>query len=377
MNGRIRRAARGPVPWGLVGFLLVAGGIEAALARHDLAFTNAYISGWAQSRESRVRDEIRRAAVVCLGDSEIKNGLAPRVLEAGLGGRAYNAGVIAGSPPMTYFILRAALRAGARPAAVLVDFSPHFLEHDPLANSQWCESGHLAELLELAGTARDPGFFARTALTRLLHSYRRRSQVREALFAAFRGEPAAAPDEVLLAEWRNWNVNLGAFLIPYRLKTAELDASVRADLVPTPWTPHPVNVAYVRRLLALADAHAVPVYWVLAPVAPHLQAIYDQSGLDSAHVRFVRANIARSPGVVVLDGRRAGYPREAFGDPIHLNVFGANAFSLDVAAALRDRPAGPRWVELPAYRERPIEVPLEDLGQSWMARRGLPLPVRR
>ncbi len=382
MNGRFHPPRRLPVPWGLVGFFLLAGSVEATLARHDVAFTDGYLSGWGMSRESRVREELRRAEVLCLGDSEVKDGVAPRVLERRLGVRAYNGGVIAGSPPMTYFILRTALAEGARPAAVLVDFSPHFLARDPLGNAQWGESARFAELLELAWTARDPGFFPRTAAVRLLQSYRRRTQIRRAALAALRGEPPAGPDELLLAQWRNWNVNRGAFLIPNRLqlRTTELDPAVRADLVPTPWAPHPVNVAYVRRLLALATGRGIPVYWLLPPVAPHIQAVYDQSGLDARLARFVRNAAAEAPGAVVLDGRRAGYPQEAFGDPIHLNVFGANAYSLDVAAVISDRRAGrpgPNWAALPAYRERPIEDQLEDYSQSWMARRGLPLPVRR
>ena len=378
MNGRIRRPGRGPVPWGLVGFLLMAAGVEAALTHHDLNFTDAYLSCWSESRTPRLRDELRRAEVICLGDSQIKDGLAPLVLEQRLGRRAYNGGVIASSPPMTYFILRQAVRDGARPAAVIVDFSPHILSGEPLESSQWNESGRLGELLELAWAGRAPGFLVKTAVIRQLHSYRRRLPIRKRLYAELRGERPQIPDEDLLAQWRNWNVNRGAFLLSYRLDTTRL--TVPPGIVPTPWSPNRVNALYLRKLFDLAAAHEIPVYWMLAPVAPHVQAAYDRAGLDAAHARFVRNTAARAPGVVVLDARWSGYTPAAFGDAIHLNVFGANAFSLDVADVLRDRLAGrpgPNWVAMPTYSERPIEAPLEDIGQSWMTRRGIPLPVRR
>ena len=57
-----------------------------------------------------------------------------------------------------------------------------------------------------------------------------------------------------------------------------------------------------------------------------------------------------------------------FVDATHLNGQGANTLSTDLAALLdRDRAAsapGPRWVDLPAYRPRPVIVPFEDVEQS-------------
>ena len=53
---------------------------------------------------------------------------------------------------------------------------------------------------------------------------------------------------------------------------------------------------------------------------------------------------------------------------MHLNRRGAVAFSEAVARVLNDRltspPRGDRWVDLPAYRDEPPAVALEDFAAS-------------
>src|SRR5262249_41529744 len=126
----------------------------------------------------------------------------------------------------------------------------------------------------------------------------------------------------------------------------------------------------------------VPVFWLLPPVSPSRQARRDRSGLDEGFTRFVRETSARYPNVVVLDARRSGYARELFADPTHLPRVRAVELSAAVAAALAPRLAGvaasgPRWIDLPPFRGRSIDVALEEMEQSRLAVGGAPGTVPR
>ena len=141
-------------------------------------------------------------------------------------------------------------------------------------------------------------------------------------------------------------------------------------------TPHliplPTNAGYVRRFFDLAAAHRLPVYWLIPPVSPAWQAESDRLGYDDLATRFARSMLVRYPNLVVVDGRCANYPRHAFGDPIHLNARGAAPLSADLATIVRPiaigAGPGPRWLDLPAYRDRPeFTAMMEDFGQSQVA----------
>ena len=124
---------------GFLGMLVLVAAVETHLARHELDITNpgAAILRYA-SRAAR-----RKAAnceILCLGDSLIKFGIVPGVIEERLGRRTYNLAVVGGQAPGSYFLLRQALAAGAHPSALLVDFKPNFLAEDPRGSErQWTE----------------------------------------------------------------------------------------------------------------------------------------------------------------------------------------------------------------------------------------------
>src|SRR5262249_14130683 len=87
--------------------------------------------------------------------------------------------------------------------------------------------------------------------------------------------------------------------------------------------------------------------------------------------RFVWSMLAQFPNLSVVDARHAGYDLSVFVDPVHLDRDGAAALSEDLASVLQDalghaEPV-PRWIELPAYHERPASVRLEDVDQSRIA----------
>src|SRR5206468_2324505 len=113
------------------------------------------------------------------------------------GRRAHNLAVPKGSAAADCLLLRRALRAGARPAAVLLDGDA--LDEDPLAPELfdvWPSLVDLRECVELGVAARDPAALGRLCLGRLLPSYRRRLDLRSAARAAL--ADAGRPDTWLV-----------------------------------------------------------------------------------------------------------------------------------------------------------------------------------
>jgi hypothetical protein len=257
---------------------------------------------------------------------------------------------------------------------VVIDATPHLLRNGPRAPEivrQWPELLRPAEALDLARTARDPALFGRLSAAALLPSLRERHEIRGLALAALRGE-AASRRYTAAQYWRNIRVNRGAMVmppIPFRGDLAE----VCRGLYPA-FGCDPVSAAYLERFLALATSRGIPVFWVVPPVTTEVQDLLDCSGFDAAHTRFLESLQARHPGLVVLDGRRSRYGQDLHtDDPVHLNRRGASAFSADLAAALDRHLAegrGPRWVTLPPYRDRPADVPLEDVNESALALKG-------
>src|SRR3954447_9395190 len=84
---------RGRVPWGFLGMLGLMALVELALARHGLAPSNWRASGRAASGKAV------GCEVLCFGDSQVKLGLLPRVIEQRLGRPAYNLAIVGGQAP--------------------------------------------------------------------------------------------------------------------------------------------------------------------------------------------------------------------------------------------------------------------------------------
>lgn len=355
------------LPLGLVGMIGLVALAELFFARHaGLEFSSI----WASDRVitgRACRRVARDCKVLCLGDSMAKLGLAPAVIERVSGLRTYNLALHGGPAPASYYLLRRALESGARPAAVLVDFKPRFLRWDPLEFVRpWTESLGLREGHELARTAGDASFFGSFVVGRLLPSARARHEIRSSLMEALRGQASFARG-YLPGLWRNWRVNRGAQMMS---ESFQMVPENPLWCVSGAWNCHPVNAAYLRRFLRLAAEHDITVFWVLMPILPESQAGSEQNGFDASYAGYVRGIQAQFSNLVVLDGRHSGYDRTALSDPMHLNRRGAGVLSADVAACVaqrRDRGGPPRWVELPPYAARRIELPLEDVNQSKMA----------
>jgi hypothetical protein len=133
------------------------------------------------------------------------------------------------------------------------------------------------------------------------------------------------------------------------------------------WNPHPANLAYLDRFLALARSRNIPVYWLLPPIQPGIQELTEKSGFDAEYTRFVRRTQARFPGTVVVDARHSGFTADQFFDGVHVNRRGAARLSTALADTLADRPVEEvdrRWVSLELGPGGVLNLPLEDVYQS-------------
>jgi hypothetical protein len=306
--------------------------------------------------------------VLCFGDSLVKFAVVPRVLEARLGQGAYNLAVCGGQAPSSYFLLRRALEAGARPEAVVVDFMPHLLDHGPRQNArQWPMLVNPREFVELVWSARNGSFLASTALAVLLPSVRARFEIRATLQAAIEGK--GAPErETMTAYERNWALNQGAQLNPKALQKEARFNLHRWEDFPRPWSCNHVNAAFVRKFLALAQSHHIQIYLLLPPVRDDVQARRERLGVDARYETYVRSLQQEFGSLVVIDGRHAGYGRAVFRDPLHLDRQGALALS----AALADVLGTPdrireQWLALGEPRSPRIDVAVEDMEESRLA----------
>jgi hypothetical protein len=364
------------VPWGLLGMLGLIVLAEWFVSRNALSFMNSAELDWMLSGR-RAAKQGARFDILCFGDSMLKFGIAPRVLEAKLGRRVHSFALLDGKPALTYLLFRRAVAAGARPAALIVDFPPEGLNQPPwhlLTNPHW--NALLAsprEAWELACNYHDREFFGHLVLARVLPAFRCRGQVRAAVLAALQGQggPNSETNRPLV---RNRQLNGGGILLAKQPGfQGEIPPQCVGDLLNPSIVIQPENARYVRRLFRLAAEYNIAVYWLLPPLGSKVIAHRDQSGVHTRYNRFVQSMLAQFPTVSVIDARHAGYQDSVFVDPVHLDRDGAVALSGAVADVLQDALSHaepvPRWVDLPAYRDRHVTLRLEDVDQSRVALR--------
>lgn len=360
------------MPWGLVGMLALSLAVERFAARHEHDLFLKF-DAWSWQRTGQyARTEAPKSRILCFGDSQVQRGVIAPILESRTGRPTFNLALGGGQAVSSYVLLRRALEAGARPDALLVDFFPGLLAGEPLAPlDAWAPIADYADALDLAVAGRDPDIFTEVALAKLLPTYRERHAIRGNLTSALLGEDHADRHVVPPFVRRNMRLNRGAFLCPDPPEPkGDLEAEGRKHFKDD-WACHPLNARYLERFMELAASREIPVFWLILPIDPGLQRISERTGVDAKHLAFAREIQARFSNVTVLDGRASGYGPSAFFDHHHLGVRGASVFTDDVAAVVRraldgDRPF-PRWVKLSEYRERPIDVPLEDIEQSRLA----------
>jgi hypothetical protein len=347
--------------------------IECWVGRNWLDFSDPVSLSWRWSATAAAK-AAPGCEVVCLGDSLVKHGMFPALIEQATGKPAVNLAAARGPALFSYFLLRRALEAGARPSAVIVNAKPAVLIGGLEYNTRyWQEVLSLAETLELVQMTRRVRFVVSALVGRVLPSLRARLELQSNLLAALRGETDRlhAINRVL---WRNWTVNDGANVTsansPY---AGEVTPEVEDRLHASRFHVDRTNAQGIERLLRLASQYKVRVFWLLTPLSPKLQAIRDQAGAEARYEQFIRSLHARYPQIMtVLDARRAGYSPALFVDATHLSGSGGSALSRTVAAAIESAlshsPSATSggWVTLDPPPAQPAALggSLEDLDES-------------
>ena len=368
MVDEANRPNRNRLPFGLLGALAMVLAVEHAIDRQKLASLGG--SQWSyEVARAQADSGDPNYDVLYFGDSLLKQGLAPTVIEAKTGLRGYNFAVAGGQAPGDYFLLRRALESGIKPRAVVVEYFPKLMSRDPDFNVEnWPFVATPAECLEMGRLTRDPNLFTELALREFIPSVRCRNSIRTNVLFALAGTFPVFANEILSAR-RNWDVNNGAEIIASRPDRVE-----NVDLWMLGYFPKfectRTNRTYIKKLLELASRHEIPVFWVLPPYKPELQARVEKSGFDAEHEAFVRTLQDRYRGLYVIDARKAGYDPRVFTDLHHLGREGATVFSGEVGELIRlqrDDPAStPHWLKLAEYRPMATKLPLESMDESRM-----------
>jgi hypothetical protein len=364
------------MPLGFLGLLILVAGIERFLTIHEGDFDPDVVWDWKISARA-ARRKAPGQEILCFGDSTAKLAVQPGVIKAKVGRSTYNLAIAGGQPPSAYFLLRRALEAGARPAAVVMECNVALLREGPEHNERrWPELVSPLECMALARQARDARFVGTLALGMLLPSFRDRNDIRAHVKRVIQGREDLLYLESL-AFRRNWRRNSGAQLFARKLMERDMEVPAGTVFPHEAWRCHPVNASFLRRFLRLAADRGIPVFWLLPPVTPGLQHRLELQGFDQSFTTLVRRLAGQYPNITVVDGRRAGYPLSVFFDALHIHRHGAEVLSSDLAEildrCLKQGPPPGRWVNLPRYRELPKRLDLEDINRSrvvmWQATR--------
>lgn len=359
------------LPLGLVGMVVLIIVVEFCLATRSLDFMGDAAYAWQWAAKAAGRDALG-SEVLCLGDSLVKFGVAPRVIESRSGRSTFNLAVTGGRPANSYFLLRRALNAGARPSALIIDAD--WLTADPFEIPYlWPQLATPFEMVEMAWLGRNPRFLAYAGLSAVFPSVRGRYEIRSNILAATRGEATSFRVAANLSN-RNWKANRGALIVPSThqlsaLSVQVIDSTPPEAKIPGRWKAHRVNTAYLDKLLDLAQERQIPVFWLFPPHYQMLERYFERPNWSGIQRDFARKRLDRYPNLIIIDGLHAGYDRSVVMDVSHLNRNGAIAFSTAIGDILRDRltsglAGSSRWIELPAYREAATDARVEDLAQS-------------
>lgn len=353
---------------GFLGAIVAIVAIEATLARHERNYRDVVEQSWRRTGQDAERLD-PRTTLLCLGDSMVKHGALPTILEERLGGKAYNLALPGGPPPATHLVLRRVFATGARPRALLIDIEQayHFQglwEHATI----WPQVLRPWDALRLAWQARDPEFLASMWLRAALPSFRNRHHVRDRVPRVARGDPVPRLGRLLDVFERHWTMNQGADILPENEDGLLGADDALAWLTKPRSRPSPAMVRAIDALLTEAEAHQARTFLLLPPLRPDLQALREAAGLEAAHDRFIATLQARHRELVVLDARRSGYAVEQFAhDGAHLAGAGAAILSHDIARSVAAALAGDavdRWLELPPQGPRRITARVEGREES-------------
>jgi hypothetical protein len=322
------REAGRKLPLGFLGMLLLVLLAESYIARNNLKFSRLEAEDW--STTARIaQGELPLGGIFFFGDSQVKFGVSPLLLESRTGQPSHCLAVQGGQAPTTYFLLKKTLDSGVIPSALVVDFEPHLLRDSIDHNKRmWAELVNWDEALELCWTEGDSGRFGSIAMGKILPSVREKDEIRVNIMTALRGETPGMAAWLEMAA-RNRGMNRGALAMAKEQHGA-IDTTRWGQPTDQPWAPDRVNDVYARKFLQLAFDNKIPVYCMLMPVAPGIQANYEKNGMDRYYFAWLRQLQQQYGNLYVLDWRHSGYQEPVFTDGMHLDMEGA----LSITAAL-------------------------------------------
>ncbi len=381
MEDNQQARARRRIPAGFVGMLALVLVTETIVIQRGTGLGSALAWLWNDCGRAAAKNS-KECQVLCLGDSQVKHGMITNVLEDRLKLRTMNLAFSGGQAPTSYFQLRRVLNAGAKPAAVVVDFYPILLSHGLEENTyRWAEYLTTAECLDLARTAGDANMFAWVMTGRLFPSVRCRQGLRELVISRLKGEKENLTDRIHVFRRNTWK-NRGALIFeknPTCWLPKDLDAWVRSGFLPDR-VGNDCNMSYVNRFLKLAAQHAIPVFWIIPPDHPTIEARKSLEGINARYTRLIQRSLVKFPNLTVLDARRSSYPANVFYDQSHLDREGAATLSSDVANAIGNQLKGQtttRLVDLPVFRAVEPNVPIEDTLETFFVMRNIEDQRRR
>jgi hypothetical protein len=351
-------------PWGLIGMIGLVLLVEHSLADSGSPFRSTISLSWSIAR-GEAKGRAVKSEILCLGSSWTQSGIVSKVIARRTGLKTYNLAVSGGSSATSYYLLRQALEAGARPSAILVDFHPHLISA-PVDEGSWGSLLGWTEFLDLARWSGDRRKTTSMTLAKLFPSIDSANQIRAAILSGLSGQvfPGKALNQALL---RNLFRNEGSFIFPeVGTYHGEIGDLARANLLSDHWQCDPLKLEYMHRLLKLAADWKIQVYWMMPPLVPALHAEREARGLNAAYTEFARS-FRSYPNLVLLDARYSEFGAKLFVDATHMNQRGAFFLSEMVANALRDRDPRETQILLGRRRETPIDVPMEDFGSSGIA----------
>lgn len=368
INSRLSRQIR-RLPAGFLGMLALVVLVDGIWLARSRDFVALWSEDWrlsAQVASSGLHDR----DLLLFGDSLIKYGVLPRQIEARTGLKGYNLALHAGTVPSSYFMLRRALEAGAKPRLIMVDFFALMRPDDPHWRiAAYSNLATVRDALDIAATAHDSNLASEMLLGKLLTSYKSRWDIRDSVMAAFNGKRFSVwPAQEII--WKTWADQNGAQPTPFMPWRFVYDPVLHGTLVFNQWECDPLQVAYIDKFLALAESKQIPVVWLLPPLSPQVHAVRHHFGNDAAYDQLARSMLMRHPNVEVLDARNSGYDDSVHVDLLHLEVHGARVYSNDLADHLAERllnqrpPSADRWATMPPLAGRTGDEPARVVAQA-------------
>ena len=356
MAGRQLRKFLTSAPWGMLWAIAILILVERAVFHHRLDLASRNTIGITHTHQA-IYGESRDSSVLAMGDSLVKAGVSPTVIEKRLGRKTFNLAIHGAIAPMTYYMLEQALSRAPQPSAIIVDFKPSQLTiHPSLVLPGFSSEMNFGQCVDFARTMKSSSFFAQLLTHKYIPSLKERWGIREYVSSALAGKAIDKRSTNLSALIR-WSADRGADSLPV-VPWIESIETTWDEGTYVPDTPLPfdfLNLVYLKRFLELSERNKIPVFWVAPPLHPRIQAKRDARGLDATFTSLLRSSVERFEGLTVIDARRSFYPVRKFVDGAHLDHEGAAIFSDSVAEVMKERLRGPsdrdRWVNLPTFSQ--------------------------